>query len=59
MKAVLLGWLGNIAVFLLFAFFSWDISPANWGQGTRAACAFLMGTITMMTFAYFIIKFTK
>ena len=56
MKVVLLGLLGNIAIFLLFAFACWDINPSHWEIVSRVFCAFLMGAVTMFTFAYFIIE---
>ena len=56
MKVILLGLLCNVVIFLLFAFSCWDICPANWGEATRAICAFLIGAITLLVFAYFIIE---
>lgn len=55
MKIVILGLLGNIAIFLLFAFANWNINPVYWVIECRALCAFLMGAITLAAFAYFII----
>ena len=57
MKIVILGLLGNIAIFLLFAFAHWNINPVYWVTEWRAFCAFLMGTITFAAFLYFIIEF--
>jgi hypothetical protein len=59
MKAVLLGLLGSIAVFLLFAFTHWSINPVYWTAEWRAFCAILMGAITFVTFMYFIIEGLK
>lgn len=56
MKVVLLGLLGNIAIFLLFAFAHWEINPVCWIAEWRAFCAILMGAVTMLTFVYFIIE---
>ena len=58
MKIVILGLLGNIAIFLLFAFAHWNINPVYWITEWRAVCAFLMGAITFATFIYFIIELT-
>lgn len=59
MKIVILGLLGNIAIFLLFAFAHWSINPIYWITEWRAFCAFLMGAITFATFAYFIIELSN
>ena len=59
MKVVLLGLLGNIAIFLLFAFANWEINPVYWVTEWRTFCAFLMGAITFATFVYFIIEFSN
>lgn len=59
MKIALLGLLGNIAIFLLFAFAHWNINPVYWIPESRAICAFLMGAITLVTFAYFIIELSN
>lgn len=59
MKVVLLGLLGNIAIFLLFAFACWDINPSHWGIVSRVFCAFLMGAITFATFFYCIIELSN
>ena len=55
MKIALLGILGNTAIFLLFAFACWNINPAYWDSTARVLCVFLMGTVTIFTFAYFVI----
>ena len=59
MKIVILGLLGNIAIFLLFAFAHWEINPVYWIAEWRAFCAFLMGAITLAAFAYFIIELSN
>lgn len=59
MKIVILGLLGNIAIFLLFAFANWSINPVYWVTEWRTFCAFLMGVITFVTFMYFIIEFSN
>lgn len=59
MKVILLGLLGNIAVFLLFAFAYWNYNPLYWDFTGRVLCAFLISIITMITFTYFIIELTK
>lgn len=59
MKFALLGLLGNIAIFLLFAFAHWEINPICWAVEWRALCALFMGTITLATFAYFIVKLSN
>ena len=56
MKIVILGLLGNIAIFLLFAFALWDV---YWTAEWKAFCAFLMGAITLTAFAYFIIELSN
>lgn len=56
MKVVLLGLLGNIAIFLLFAFACWNINPSHWDSISRVFCTFLLGVVTLFTFAYFIIE---
>lgn len=59
MKVVLLGLLGNIAIFLLFAFANWNINPVYWVTEWRAFCAFIMGVITFATLVYFIMEFSN
>ena len=59
MKVVLLGLLGNIAIFILFAFACWDINPSHWEIVSRVFCAFLMGAITFATFLYCIIELSN
>lgn len=59
MKIVILGLLGNIAIFLLFAFAHWEINPVCWIAEWRAFCAFLMGAITFAPFLYFIIELSN
>lgn len=59
MKIVILGLLGNIAIFLLFAFAHWEINPVCWRVEWRAFCAFLMGAITLAAFACFIIDLSN
>ena len=59
MKIVILGLLGNIAIFLLFAFALWEINPVYWTTEWRAFCAFLMGATTLATFAHFIIELSN
>lgn len=59
MKIVILGFLGNIAIFLLFAFANWEINPAHWVTEWRTFCAFLMGTITSAVFSYLIIELSN
>lgn len=59
MKIVILGLLGNIAIFLLFAFANWNINPVYWIAESRAFCAFLMGAITFAAFLYFIIELSN
>ena len=59
MKIVLLGLLGNIAIFLLFAFAHWEINPVYWVAKWRTFCAFLMGVITFVTFMYFIVEYSN
>lgn len=59
MKVVLLGLLGSITIFLLFAFTHWSINPIYWTTEQRAFCAFIMGAITFATFMYFIIELSK
>lgn len=59
MKIVILGLLGNIAIFLLFAFANWEINPVYWIAEWRTFCAFLMGAITFATFLYFIIELSN
>lgn len=59
MKVALLGLLGNIAIFLLFAFANWEINPVYWVTEWRMLCAFLMGVITLVAFAYFIIELSN
>ena len=44
--------LGNILIFLLFAFAQWDINPNNWGEGTRILCAFIMAVVLLISFMY-------
>lgn len=59
MKIVILGLLGDIAIFLLFAFAHWSINPVYWVTELRTFCAFLMGAITFATFLYFIVEFSN
>ena len=59
MKIVILGLLGNIAIFLLFAFACLEINPACWRVEWRVFCAFIMGAITFTAFAYFIIELSN
>jgi hypothetical protein len=59
MKVVLLGLLGNLAVFLLFAFGNWNINPECWDSVSRVFCTVLMGVDTLMTFTYFIIELSN
>ena len=59
MKIVTLGLLGNIAIFLLFAFANWNINPVYWAAEWRTFCAFLMGAITFAAFIYFIIELSN
>lgn len=59
MKFALLGLLGNIAIFLLFAFANWNINPAYWVTEWRTLCAFLVGAITFATFLFFIIELSN
>ena len=59
MKVILLGLLGNIAMFLLFAFAHWEINPVYWIAEFRSFCAFLMGAITFATFLYCIIELSN
>lgn len=59
MKIVILGLLGNIAMFLPFAFGNWSINPAYWVAEWGTCCALLMGAITFATFLYFIIEFSN
>ncbi len=59
MKIVILGLLGNIAIFLLFAFAHWEINPVYWVTEWRTFCAFLMGAITFAIFMYFIIELSN
>ena len=56
MKIVILGLLGNIAIFLLFVFTNCEINPVYWATEDRVLCAFFMGAITLVAFAYFIIE---
>ncbi len=56
MKFALLGLLGNIAMFLLFAFANWEINPVYWVTKWRAICAALMGTVIFTTTFAYIIK---
>lgn len=58
-KIVIMGLLGNMAIFLLFAFSHWNINPIYWVAEMRAFCAFLMGTITFAAFLYFIIELSN
>lgn len=50
MKSIGLAILGNILIFLLFAFTQWDINPINWGEGTRVLCAFIMAAVILLSF---------
>lgn len=59
MKIVILGIISNIAIFLLFAFTLWEINPVYWTAELRAFCAFLMGAITLVVFACFIIELSN
>lgn len=59
MKIVILGLLGNIAIFLLFAFANWNINPVYWVTVWRTLCAFLMGAITFAAFLCFIIELSN
>lgn len=52
MKSIGLAILGNILIFLLFAFAQWDIKPINWGEGTRVLCAFLMAAVILLSFMH-------
>ena len=52
MKSIGLAILGNILIFLLFAFAQWDINPNNWGEGTRVLCAFFMASVILLSFMY-------
>ena len=42
MKFALLGLLGNIAIFLLFAFANWEINPKYWDVFLRGMFSFLL-----------------
>lgn len=50
MKNIGLTILGNILIFLLFAFTQWDINPNNWGEGDRVLCAFIMAAAILLSF---------
>lgn len=52
MKTIGLTILGNILIFLLFAFAQWDVNPNNWGEGTRILCAFIMAVVLLISFMY-------
>lgn len=58
-KIAIIGLLGNMAIFLLFAFASWNINPIYWVTEWRTFCAFLMGVITFAAFLYFIIELSN
>lgn len=58
-KIVILGLLGNMVIFLLFAFAHWNINPTYWAAEWRVFCAFLMGAITFAAFFYFIIELSN
>lgn len=58
-KVVIMGLLGNMAIFLLFAFAHWNINPIYWVAEWRALSAFLMGAITFVAFMYFIIELSN
>ena len=52
MKGIGLAILGNILIFLLFAFAQWDVKPINWEEGTRVLCAFFMAAVILLSFMY-------
>lgn len=52
MKNIVLAILGNILIFLLFAFAKWDINPINWGEDDRVLCAFIMAVEILLSFMY-------
>lgn len=58
-KIVMLVLLGNMVIFLLFAFAHWNINPIYWVAEMREFCAFLMGVITFVAFVYFIIELSN
>ena len=59
MKSIGLAILGNILIFLLFAFAKWDINPINWGEGTRVLCVFLIAVVILLLFMHLIWKDDK
>lgn len=59
MKKIGLPILGNILVFLLFAFSQWDINPNNWGEETRVICAFIMAVVLSFSLIYAVIENNK